>query len=87
MGKGIGLSGMTWTSMKKHTAVIPLYALCAAGAGLAGFYLWRLAAKSPEVTWNRKTNPEPWNAYENKQYKFLSSGRDYTEASPAPKYK
>lgn len=41
----------------------------AAGALLAGGYIFRLATRSPDVTWNRKTNPEPWNEYTNKQYK------------------
>ncbi|CAG7829204.1 unnamed protein product, partial [Allacma fusca] len=42
--------------------------------------------KEPEVTWHHHTNLEPWNAYANKQYKFLSMGRDYSEGCPAPKY-
>jgi len=84
---GIGLSGLTWASMRKHPAIIPMYALMGAGALLAGGYVFRLATRSPDVSWNKRTNPEPWQAYENKQYKFLSSGRDYTESSQAPKYK
>jgi len=85
--KGIGLSGLSWSSIKKNPAILPIYALMAAGALLAGGYVFRLATKSPEVTWNRRTNPEPWNDYSNKQYKFLASGRDYSEGTPAPKYK
>lgn len=33
------------------------------------FYTLRLALKNPDVTWNHKKNPEPWNEYSNKQYK------------------
>ncbi|CAG7716305.1 unnamed protein product, partial [Allacma fusca] len=39
-----------------------------------------------EITWNHHTNLEPWNEYANKQYKFLSAGRDYSAGCPAPKY-
>lgn len=33
------------------------------------YYTMRLATRNPDVTWNRETNPEPWEAYRNKQYK------------------
>lgn len=32
-------------------------------------YTLRLATRSPDVTWNRRTNPEPWQEYETKNYK------------------
>lgn len=32
-------------------------------------YTLRLATKNPDVTWNRHTNPEPWQEYEKKNYK------------------
>jgi len=83
--KDIGLSGLTIKSMKKHPAIVPIYGLMALGMGLSGFYLWRLASKSTEVTWSRVKNPEPWNEYTNKQYKFISIG-EHPSTSPAPKY-
>jgi NADH dehydrogenase (ubiquinone) 1 alpha subcomplex subunit 4 len=49
--------------------ILPIYVLTAAGLGLAAFYVFRLATKSPEVTWSRVRNPEPWNEYRDKQYK------------------
>lgn len=36
---------------------------------MAAGYLARLAFFSPDVTWNRSKNPEPWERYRNKQYK------------------
>lgn len=36
---------------------------------MAGGIIWRLATQSPDVTWNRSGNPEPWEKYRNKQYK------------------
>ncbi|CAG0891227.1 unnamed protein product [Darwinula stevensoni] len=49
--------------------LIPLYVCIGAGVCGAGLYLVRLATKSPDVTWNRNKNPEPWNEYTHKQYK------------------
>lgn len=66
---------------------MPLY-FCV-GAGMVGalWYTYRLAAKSPDVTWNRIKNPEPWQEYRSKQYKFMSPIRDYSKTeSPAPKF-
>ncbi|CAD1471607.1 unnamed protein product, partial [Heterotrigona itama] len=47
----------------------PLFlAIGLGGLGAAG-YLLRLALRSPDVTWNSRRNPEPWNEYKNKEYK------------------
>ncbi|XP_055613561.1 cytochrome c oxidase subunit NDUFA4-like [Uranotaenia lowii] len=82
-----GLQGMSMASLKKNPALIPLYACIAVGSFAAVFYTLRLAISSPEVTWNRTSNPEPWEAYRNKQHKFMSPVRDYSKIeSPAPKY-
>lgn len=51
--------------------LIPLYVCTALGCGGALLYLGRLALRSPDVSWNKKTNPEPWQEYRNKQYKVL----------------
>ncbi|ODM96164.1 NADH dehydrogenase [ubiquinone] 1 alpha subcomplex subunit 4-like 2 [Orchesella cincta] len=84
--KNIGLSGLTWSSIKKNPAILPIYGLVGVAMVLAGGYIFRLATKNPEVTWSRARNPEPWNEYKDKQYKFLAT-RDYSEGSPAPDYK
>jgi len=41
------------------------------GAGAIGavYYMARLATRNPDVTWNRTSNPEPWQEYKDKQYK------------------
>lgn len=49
--------------------LIPLYVCTALGCGGALFYLTRLALRSPDVSWNKRTNPEPWQEYRDKQYK------------------
>jgi len=71
--------------MKKNPAILPIYVLTGFGLLLAGGYVARLATRNPEVTWSRARNPEPWDAYKDKQYKFLAT-RDF-EQSPAPDYK
>ncbi|XP_063374427.1 cytochrome c oxidase subunit NDUFA4 [Cydia fagiglandana] len=81
------MQGLSLASLKKHKALIPLYVCTALGCGGAVFYVIRLATKSPEVSWSKKNNPEPWEEYRNKQHKFYSPIRDYSkEESPAPKY-
>lgn len=36
-------------------------------------YTMRLALTNPDVTWDRKSNPEPWQKYAEKQYKVVLS--------------
>ncbi|EDS40904.1 NADH:ubiquinone dehydrogenase [Culex quinquefasciatus] len=81
------MQGMSLASIKKNPALIPLYVCIGLGAAAAVFYTARLAIRSPEVTWSRKNNPEPWEEYRNKQHKFYSPVRDYSKVeSQAPKY-
>ncbi|ODN02965.1 Cytochrome c oxidase subunit NDUFA4 [Orchesella cincta] len=84
-----GLSGLTLSSIKKYPAIIPLYVMLAAGVVLAAGAVTRTLIKNPEVSFNRKGNPEPWNDYRAKQYKFFGIGRDWDKGveSPAPDYK
>lgn len=56
-----------------HFQLLPLYAALGLGVTAAILYPLRCALKSPDVTWNSKKNPEPWNEYTDKQYKVFSS--------------
>lgn len=81
------MQGMGLQSLKKNPALIPLYVCVGAGALGAMYYTLRLATRNPDVTWNRSSNPEPWQEYKEKQYKFYSPIRDYSNIkSPAPKF-
>lgn len=81
------MQGLSLSSIKKNPALIPLYVCVAAGAIGAGYYILRLATRNPDVTWNRTTNPEPWQHYKDKQYKFYSPVRDYSKTkSEAPEF-
>ena len=51
--------------------LIPLFVALGAGVLGAGYYTLRLAVRNPDLTWDRKKNPEPWQEYAEKQYKVL----------------
>ncbi|XP_042308800.1 NADH dehydrogenase [ubiquinone] 1 alpha subcomplex subunit 4-like 2 isoform X2 [Sceloporus undulatus] len=58
--------------------LIPLIGFIGLGLGSAALYLLRLAIYSPDVSWDRKNNPEPWNKLSpNDQYKFMAVSTDY----------
>ncbi|XP_069915886.1 cytochrome c oxidase subunit NDUFA4 isoform X1 [Oryctolagus cuniculus] len=55
---------------KKHPSLIPLFIFIGAGGTGAALYVMRLALFNPDVSWDRKNNPEPWNKLgPNDQYK------------------
>ncbi|NWY10048.1 NDUA4 oxidase, partial [Aphelocoma coerulescens] len=41
--------------------LIPLFVIIGSGGVGAGLYLMRLAMFNPDVCWDKKNNPEPWN--------------------------
>ncbi|NXC22794.1 NDUA4 oxidase, partial [Corythaeola cristata] len=50
--------------------LIPLFLIIGSGGIGAGLYLMRLAMFNPDVCWDKKNNPEPWNKLSpNDQYK------------------
>uniref|UniRef100_A0A8D2J3U3 NDUFA4 mitochondrial complex associated like 2 n=1 Tax=Varanus komodoensis TaxID=61221 RepID=A0A8D2J3U3_VARKO len=60
--------------------LIPLIGFLGLGVGSAAFYLLRLAIYSPDVSWDKKNNPEPWNKLSpNDQYKFMAVSMDYKD--------
>ncbi|XP_019364028.1 PREDICTED: cytochrome c oxidase subunit NDUFA4 isoform X2 [Gavialis gangeticus] len=46
---------------RKHPSLFPLFLFIGSGAAGAGLYLLRLALFNPDVCWDKKNNPEPWN--------------------------
>ncbi|XP_013835180.1 cytochrome c oxidase subunit NDUFA4 isoform X1 [Sus scrofa] len=60
------------TQAKKHPSLIPLFVFIGAGGTGAALYVTRLALFNPDVCWDRKNNPEPWNKLgPNDQYKHV----------------
>lgn len=63
-----------------NTQLIPLFIFIGGGATMSMMYLGRLALKNPDVSWDRKNNPEPWNNIEpNQQYKLFTVNMDYSK--------
>eukprot|EP00057_Strongylocentrotus_purpuratus_P032122 XP_786676.3 PREDICTED: cytochrome c oxidase subunit NDUFA4 [Strongylocentrotus purpuratus] len=70
------MQGLTWSSLKHHKALIPLFIATGGGAEFAAFYLTRLVTKSPDASWRRSTNPHPWqNIKPDQNIKFYSAGK------------
>ncbi|XP_037929515.1 cytochrome c oxidase subunit NDUFA4-like [Teleopsis dalmanni] len=81
------MKGFTIGGIRKNPSLIPLYLCVTAGFGLAISYAVRVAIKNPDISWNRKDNPEPWQEYKNRQYKFYSPIRDYNQSeTTTPRY-
>ncbi|XP_054859638.1 NADH dehydrogenase [ubiquinone] 1 alpha subcomplex subunit 4-like 2 [Eublepharis macularius] len=76
--RGASLPVLLSQMVKKRPGLIPLIGLIGLGLSSAAFYVLRLALCSPDVSWDRKNNPEPWNKLSpNDQYKFLAVSTDY----------
>lgn len=75
---GTSLWARFYRQIRRHPALIPMIGFIGLGMGSAALYLLRLALRSPDVCWDRKNNPEPWNRLSpNDQYKFLAVSTDY----------
>ncbi|XP_054663205.1 NADH dehydrogenase [ubiquinone] 1 alpha subcomplex subunit 4-like 2 isoform X1 [Grus americana] len=74
--KGPLLGSMFSRHVKRHPGLIPLIGFISVGLGSAVLYLLRLALYSPDVSWDRKNNPEPWNKLSpTDQYKIWGGER------------
>ncbi|XP_014681815.1 PREDICTED: cytochrome c oxidase subunit NDUFA4-like [Priapulus caudatus] len=81
------MKGLTMKSLRNHPSLMPLFASVGFGCILAGAYLYRLAVKSPEVSWDRKNNPYPWEKINARyQYKFFKTREYEKEENPRPEY-
>uniref|UniRef100_A0A8C9I0D5 Cytochrome c oxidase subunit NDUFA4 n=1 Tax=Piliocolobus tephrosceles TaxID=591936 RepID=A0A8C9I0D5_9PRIM len=68
------------TQSKKHLSLIPRFVFIGARGTGAALYLSCLALFSPDVSWDRKNNLEPWNKLgPDDQYKFYSVNVDYSK--------
>ncbi|XP_060038539.1 cytochrome c oxidase subunit NDUFA4-like [Erinaceus europaeus] len=65
---------------KKHPSWISLFVFTGARGTGAALYVMHLALFHPDVSWDRKNNPEPWNKLSsNDQYKLYSVNADYSQ--------
>ncbi|CAG2108919.1 unnamed protein product [Medioppia subpectinata] len=72
--------------LRKNPSLIPLFFFAGLGGVWAGYYLLRLATRNPDVCWNKKGNPEPWQEYDKKQYKFWSQIDHVNYEHPRPRF-
>nr|CAH7731917.1 unnamed protein product [Callosobruchus chinensis] len=80
------MQGMSFKSLQKHKALLPLYVCVGLGCGGAIFYTLRLALRNPDVQWTKASGEISNEEFRNKQYKFYSPNVDYSKLQPAPKY-
>ncbi|XP_050998810.1 cytochrome c oxidase subunit NDUFA4-like [Acomys russatus] len=65
---------------KKHLSLIPVFIFTGARGTGAALYGMHLALFNPEVTWDRRKNPELWDKLgPNDQYKLYSVNVDYSK--------
>uniref|UniRef100_A0A671EGT4 Cytochrome c oxidase subunit NDUFA4 n=2 Tax=Rhinolophus ferrumequinum TaxID=59479 RepID=A0A671EGT4_RHIFE len=65
---------------RKHPRWIPLFVFIGARGTGAALYVMCLALFNPDVCWDKKNNPEPWNKLgPNDQHKFYSVNIDYSK--------
>ena len=69
-----------FSQAKKHPSLIPLFIFIGAGGAGPALYVLLLALFNPDVSCDRKNNPEPWNTLgPNDQYKFYSVNVNYSK--------
>uniref|UniRef100_A0A8C5YEB1 NDUFA4 mitochondrial complex associated like 2 n=1 Tax=Microcebus murinus TaxID=30608 RepID=A0A8C5YEB1_MICMU len=79
---GNSLGARLYRQIKRHPALIPMISFIGLGMGSAALYLLRLALRSPDVCWDRKNNPEPWNRLSpTDQYKVPPGGSRFAPIS------
>ncbi|XP_034790092.1 cytochrome c oxidase subunit NDUFA4 [Pan paniscus] len=70
----------TLSQTKKNPSLISCFIFIGAGSTGAAWYVLCLASFSPDVSWARNNNPEPWNKLSpNDQYKSYSVNVDYSK--------
>ncbi|XP_043312542.1 cytochrome c oxidase subunit NDUFA4-like [Cervus elaphus] len=71
---------------KKHPSLIPFFIFIGAGGTAASLYVLHLALFNPDVSWDRKNNPETWNRLgSDGQYKSHSVNADYSKLKKTSK--
>lgn len=82
------VSPFSLAGMRKNPSVYPVVGCIVLGVAMAAAYTARLALFNPDVTWNSKKNPQPWDSYEHKEYKLIQAepfdAKNYQH--PRPRY-
>merc|ERR1712076_259445 len=89
MGKGGRMpnnqrpQGMTWASLKHHTALQPLMVIMAGGITFVALYCGRLASKTTDINWTKaKDLGDHMGYYHNRRFQWFNpNGHDYSHIS------
>jgi NADH dehydrogenase (ubiquinone) 1 alpha subcomplex subunit 4 len=57
--------------VKSNYSLYPLVFIGALGMGLAGFQIIRSLVRSPDIHFNRRNNPDPWNKLMTEDGKYV----------------
>ncbi|XP_066912067.1 NADH dehydrogenase [ubiquinone] 1 alpha subcomplex subunit 4-like 2 [Clytia hemisphaerica] len=66
----------------QHKEIYPLLGACTFAGGMAIFCGVRACLVYPEVTWNHKSNPEPWNDIKQTDQVKMYQTYDYITKQP-----
>ncbi|CDS07681.1 hypothetical protein LRAMOSA01630 [Lichtheimia ramosa] len=79
-GPAAGRAARSFWSIWYKPEIIPIYITVGGACGLAGWYLTRLA-RGPEVVWDRRNNPYPWqNIDQDTQVKLMTVNQQFSKS-------
>ncbi|XP_026462254.1 cytochrome c oxidase subunit NDUFA4-like [Ctenocephalides felis] len=74
-------------NLYKFRSIIPLLMIKAFVLSWATICVVRSTLTYPDLIFDRRNNPEPWNRYKNRPYKkYIDTGLDHVTKSHAPDY-
>ncbi|XP_037093081.1 cytochrome c oxidase subunit NDUFA4-like [Pollicipes pollicipes] len=80
------LKNFSLAGLRQNYALIPLVAMLGAAlTGVVAFSL-RTALRTPDVSYRKQQNPEPWNEYRDKEYRLYNPKNIPKDHCPAPKF-
>ncbi|XP_053682227.1 cytochrome c oxidase subunit NDUFA4-like [Sabethes cyaneus] len=71
-----------WGSLReiaKYPLIWPIYALCIGDLCWMSYHITRAALYNPDVVWDHKNNPEPWQDHRDKRYRIWAGTYDYSK--------
>ncbi|KXJ21167.1 cytochrome c oxidase subunit NDUFA4 [Exaiptasia diaphana] len=72
--------------LRRFPELIPLFACVSVGCIGCAWFIGRTALLSPEASFDKKGNPEPWNRVKHNEQRRLYSQTDYSKMPERPSY-
>ncbi|XP_055642729.1 cytochrome c oxidase subunit NDUFA4-like [Toxorhynchites rutilus septentrionalis] len=73
------MRGWGFREMPKHPLLWPVYAICIADLCWLSFHIVRTSLYNPDIVWDHKNNPEPWQDHRDKRYRLWAGNYDYSK--------